>query len=73
MDIIIELGATAVAGVEVKAAATVTTKDFRGLKLLAAHLGKRFAAGIVLYDGETVTSFGPGLYAVPIRALWENI
>jgi len=73
VDIVIEFGATTVAGVEVKAAATVTSKDFRGLKLLANHLGKRFAAGVVLYDGETVTRFGPGLYAVPIRALWENI
>lgn len=73
VDIIIEFGANTVAGVEVKAAATITSKDFRGLKLLAAHLGKRFVAGVVLYDGETVTRFGPRLYAVPIRALWENI
>lgn len=73
VDIIIELGATAVAGIEVKAAATVGSKDFRGLKLLANNLGKRFVAGVVLYDGESVTRFGPGLYAVPIRALWEDI
>lgn len=73
VDIIIELGATAVAGIEVKAAATVSSKDFRGLKLLANNLGKRFVAGVVLYDGESVIRFGPGLYAVPIRALWEDI
>ena len=34
--------------------------------------GKRFTAGVVLYDGETSASFGDGLYAVPIRALWET-
>ena len=73
VDIIVELGATAIAGIEVKAAASVNAKDFRGLKLLASSLGKRFIAGVVLYDGETVTRFGEGLYAVPIRALWENI
>jgi len=73
VDIIIEFGAKAVAGVEVKAAATLTSKDFRAQKLLVAHLGKQFVAGIVLYDGETVTSFGPRLYAVPIRALWEKV
>jgi len=31
--------------------------------------GARFAAGVVLYDGEGVASFGDGLFAVPIRAL----
>jgi len=34
-------GATAVAEVEVKAAATVTSNDFRELKLLVAYLGNR--------------------------------
>ncbi len=33
---------------------------------------KRFAAGVVLYDGETTVGFGNRLFAVPIRALWEN-
>ncbi len=27
--------------------------------------------GVVFYDGETSAGFGEGLYAVPIRALWE--
>jgi len=34
--------------------------------------GRRFSAGIVLYDGETSVPFGDGLFAVPIRALWET-
>jgi hypothetical protein len=34
--------------------------------------GKRFAGGVVLYDGETSAGFGDGLYAVPIRTLWET-
>jgi len=29
-------------------------------------------SGVVLYDGETSASFGDGLFAVPIRALWET-
>ena len=28
--------------------------------------------GVVLYDGETCAPFGEGMYAVPIRALWET-
>ena len=62
-----------VAGIEVKAAATVTSSDFRGLRKLQAAAGKRFSSGVVLYDGETSAGFGDGMYAVPIRALWELV
>lgn len=71
VDIVIELGARGVAGVEVKASSTVTGSDFRGLRKLQEATGKRFLAGIVLYDGDSVARFGEGLYAVPINALWE--
>ena len=72
VDIVIERGAQALVGVEVKAGATVTAADFRGLRKLSEAAGRRFAGGIVLYDGETSASFGDGLHAVPIRALWET-
>ncbi len=72
IDIVIEQGALALAGVEVKASGTVTGADFRGLRRLRRAVGDRFAAGVVLYDGEVSTSFGDGLFAVPIRALWET-
>jgi len=71
VDLVLERGAREIAGVEVKAAATVVNSDFRGLRKLASAAGKRFAAGVVLYDGETTASFGDSLYAVPIRTLWE--
>jgi predicted AAA+ superfamily ATPase len=71
VDIVIEHGARELAGVEVKASATVTAADFRGLRRLREAAGKRFVGGIVLYDGETSASFGDGLHAVPLRALWE--
>jgi predicted AAA+ superfamily ATPase len=70
VDVVAERG-TQVAGVEVKASSTVTNEDFGGLRKLRQATGKRFAAGIVLYDGESSASFGDGLWAVPIRALWE--
>jgi predicted AAA+ superfamily ATPase len=72
VDIVIERGARQLAGVEVKASATVTPGDFRGLRKLKEVAGKRFAGGVVLYDGETSASFGDGLHAVPLRALWET-
>jgi hypothetical protein len=72
VDIVLERGAREIAGIEIKAAATVTDKDFRGLRKLAAAAGKRFVAGVVLYDGEATAGFGDGLYAAPIRSLWET-
>ena len=72
VDIVLERGPRSVAGVEVKAAATVRNSDFRGLRKLAKLAGERFAAGVVLYDGETTVKWGDRLYAVPIRWLWET-
>ena len=72
IDIVLERGGRQIAGVEVKAAATVTAADFRGLRKLREAVGDRFTSGIVLYDGETTAPFGDGLYAVPIRRLWET-
>jgi len=72
VDIVLEHGAREVAGIEVNASATVTAADFRGLLKLAAAAGKRFTTGVVLYGGEATAGFGDGLYAVPIRRLWET-
>lgn len=72
VDVVLERGARAVAGIEVKASATVTSSDFRGLRKLKDATGNRFAAGVVLYDGEAVVGFGEGLFAVPIQSLWEG-
>lgn len=72
VDIVIERGAREVAGVEVKAAATVTPSDFRGLRKLKKAVGERFAAGVVVYDGEISAGFGEGMFAMPIRHLLEG-
>jgi len=72
VDLVLERGAREVAGVEVKASATVTSSDFRGLRRLREAAGRRFAGGAVLYDGETCASFGEGMFAVPVRMLWEK-
>jgi predicted AAA+ superfamily ATPase len=72
VDIVLERGAQEVAGVEVKAAATVAASDFRGLRRLREAAGERFAAGVVLYDGEASVGFGDRLHAVPLRELWER-
>ena len=71
VDLVIEQGGRALAAIEIKASATVTSGDFRGIRKLRDAVGQRFAAGVVLYDGETSVGFGDLLYAVPIRVLWE--
>ncbi|MBN2384551.1 ATP-binding protein [bacterium] len=70
VDLVLESGGR-LAGVEVKAAATVTHKDFKGLRKLKDAV-PHFVAGIVLYDGDTMARFGDRLYAVPLTRLWEN-
>lgn len=72
VDIVIESQHGAVAGIEVKAAASVGPRDFAGLTRLAAAAGDRFAGGIVLYDGASSLPFGDGKRAVPIAALWSS-
>ena len=72
VDIVLEMSGQQVAGIEIKAAATVTASDFRGLRKLRQASGKRFSAGVVLYDGETAMPFGDNLYAVPIRRILET-
>lgn len=72
VDIVIEDGHSAVAGVEVKAAATVSERDFRGLRKLREAAGARFVGGVVLYDGSATIKFHDGLFAVPVRRLWES-
>lgn len=71
VDVVIERGAHAIAGVEVKASATVTPADFRGLRKLKAAAGEKFAGGVVIYDGETTAGFGDGMFAVPVSRLWQ--
>ncbi len=71
VDMVLE-SAGKLAGVEVKAGSTVTASDFSGLRKLQRAAEKRFAAGAVLYDGDSVVPFGKDLYAVPISCLWGD-
>lgn len=72
VDIVLESSGQRVAGIEIKASATVGAADFRGLRKLRESAGERFAMGVVLYDGEPTAPFGDRLLAVPIRSLWET-
>ncbi len=71
VDMVLERNGHMLAGVEVKAAATVTETDFRGLRKLQQAAGERFGCGVVLYDGENSVRFAENLFAVPVKALWS--
>ena len=60
-----------VVGIEVKASATVTARDFAGLRRLSEACGDRFVLGLVLHDHEHTVPFGERLFAAPISALWS--
>lgn len=59
-------------GIEIKAAASVSEADFRGLRAMAGAIGRRFHRGILLYLGETAVAVSPQLYALPLPALWRT-
>ena len=71
VDIIMRNRGGFVVGIEVKASATVTTADFKGLHKLAAACKSRFSIGLVLYDHDKIIPFGVRLSAVPVSALWQ--
>lgn len=71
VDAVLETSDGRIAAVEVKASATVTGRDFTGLRHLQSQAGDMFIAGVVLYAGAQSLSFGPRLKALPVSALWE--
>jgi uncharacterized protein len=70
VDFVLEDRHGHVIGIEVKASATVTEGDFKGIRKLSEATGERFLIGMVVYDGDKVVPFGRNLYAVPITNLW---
>ena len=73
VDIVIEDGRGRIVGVEVKASATVSARDFSGMRRLANACGDRFALGLVLYDNKQAVRFGERMVAAPISTLWSSI
>jgi hypothetical protein len=71
VDIVLETDDGRIAGLEIKAGATVSDGDFAGLRKLADACKSRFVFGAVLYDGDTIVPFGKTLVAAPISCLWN--
>lgn len=71
VDAILEARDGRVVGIEIKAASTVRSEDFNGLRRLSERLGDDFVLGVVLYTGSTTLPFGPKLRAMPVSAVWQ--
>jgi len=72
VDIVLEGPGQTIVGIEIKAASSVSTGDFSGLKALADIAGVRFMRGVVLYLGDKLLPFGDKLNALPVSALWSG-
>lgn len=70
IDLLIERGDGSLCGVEVKLGATPRSRDFDALRHLQSKLGARFKLGVVVHTGSETLPFGPGLWALPVSALW---
>ncbi|MGB8843758.1 MAG: ATP-binding protein [Aliidongia sp.] len=71
VDIVLERDDGMIVGIEIKAAATVKSGDFAGLRTLAEACKERFAYGVVLYDSTDLVPFGDRLAAAPLSCLWN--
>lgn len=71
VDAVLERRGGQIVGVEIKASATPSQADFRGLSELRESRDDDFLAGIVLYCGEQTLPFGERMWALPVSALWR--
>ena len=71
VDVVMEDRRGRIVGIEVKASATVSKRDFSGLRRLAAVSDDRFVMGLVLYDHDQTVPFGNRMFAAPISILWS--
>lgn len=72
VDVVLERADGSVAGIEVKAGASVAASDFAALEALRDQLRRKFVAGVVRYTGDQVIPCGDKLWLVPVRALWAG-
>jgi predicted AAA+ superfamily ATPase len=70
VDLVLEDRAGDIACVEVKAAATLTARDWRWLAKLRDARGNSFRAGVIVASVAQTTPLGDRLWAVPYSALW---
>ena len=71
VDIVADLGARGLIGVEIKADSAPSPADARHLAWMRDQLGDQFKAGAVLHTGPARYRLAERIEAVPICALWN--
>jgi uncharacterized protein len=72
VDFVLEDRQGRLVGIEVKASATVSAHDFKGLRHLQETEPERFSRGYVMYAGREVVAFSPQLVALPLSWWWAH-
>ena len=72
VDIVLQNRRGEVVGIEVKSSATVSARDFSGMRRLAQACGKQFIQGMVLYDHDQIVPFSETMFAAPLSCLWGS-
>jgi len=73
VDIVLEDRSGRLVAVEVKASATIGSKDLTGIRTLAELVGERFHRGIILYAGQDSIPFGANIHALPVSTPWASL
>lgn len=71
VDVLVELPDDTVYGVEIRTAAGFRPHQFRALEALAVRAGSRFRGGVVLNTAPVGFKYRPGMWGLPISALWD--
>ena len=71
VDLIVELPDDTFYGIEIRTAAGFRPHQFRALEALAFRAGSRFRGGIVLNTAPVGFKYRPGMWGLPISALWD--
>ena len=71
VDVVAEVGAHRVVGIEIKATSAPSQSDASHLAWMRDQLGDRFAAGVVLHTGPHTYQLSERITAAPICTLWS--
>lgn len=70
VDLVIENARGEYVGIELKAGASISSSDLRGLRRFSEIVGDRLKLGLLLYDGRESLPLGGKLRSAPISSLW---
>lgn len=71
IDLIMESRSGEIVAVEVKASATIRSRDYRAIVKLRDARTEGFRAGVVVYTGAQTVPLGDRIWAMPVSGLWE--